>query len=86
VAAAVEGLSDTTPQFTVKVLDLSQLTNEQIEDRATTATAKLVLWLLRDSRKGIRLLSNLRYWASAVREALRRGVHCPSASLRLPSH
>ena len=57
--ATIDGLAHLVPDFSYLVEDLSHLSNEELWDRVVDAFAKVVLWLLRDTRDPERFLRNL---------------------------
>jgi hypothetical protein len=67
---SIAGLAKHVPHLTLLVEDLAHLSNEQLQRRALAAFPKLALWLLRDARDPIELLTNLTHWIHVFREAL----------------
>ncbi|HWB74069.1 MAG TPA: Rpn family recombination-promoting nuclease/putative transposase [Nannocystaceae bacterium] len=61
----VVGLPELVPSFRIIVDDISAATDAQLRARALAAFPKLVLWLLRESRRRGKLLRGLPQWADA---------------------
>lgn len=68
--ASFEGVSQLVPSFTMLVVDLAHLTNEDLKARELSAFPKLTLWALRDARDAHELLNNIQYWAKEFGELL----------------
>jgi predicted transposase/invertase (TIGR01784 family) len=68
---SLPGLADLVPRFDLVVLDLSTLSNDEIEALSLAAFPKLVLWALRDARRKDRLSRDFERWRGAFIEAMR---------------
>jgi len=69
--ATIPGLAELVPSFSMRVLDLNALSNDEIAALSMAAFPKLVLWALRDARRKNRLLQNFEQWRGAFSEAMR---------------
>jgi hypothetical protein len=67
----IPGLLALVPRFSLVIVDLSELSNEDLKARSLAASQKLALWLLRDARDPVRLLQNFGTWASTLVEVQR---------------
>lgn len=81
---SIPELAPLIPCFSLSLLDLAHLSNEELKARALDAFPKLALWLLRDARDATRLFANLGFWASTFRQALATpsGIEAVSLLLR----
>jgi predicted transposase/invertase (TIGR01784 family) len=82
--ASFEGVSQLVPEFTMLIVDLAHLTNEELKARALAVFPKLALWALRDARDAHKLLNNLEHWAKEFGEMLESpsGIEAMSRILR----
>lgn len=69
--ASIPGLAELVPNYSMVVLDLAHLSNEELKSRALDAFPELALWALRDIREFDELLRNLDHFASTFQAALR---------------
>ena len=69
--ATTSGLAELVPSFSMLVLDLNTLSNEELAALSLAAFPKLVLWALRDARRKKTLLQNFDRWRGAFMEARR---------------
>lgn len=58
----IPGLGEFLPSFSVRVVDLFKLNNDDLMGASLPPVPKLALWLLRDARNRDRLLANLPHW------------------------
>jgi hypothetical protein len=80
---AIPGMSRLVPHCAMLVEDLADLTDDELAARALAAFPRVALWLLRDARDPVRLLTNLTAWSAAIAEAARAptGLHALTALL-----
>jgi predicted transposase YdaD len=69
--ASIPGIADLVPQFTLALVDLSRVSNEELVAWALDAFPKAVLFALRDVRDPEKLLRGLEHWGALVAEASR---------------
>ena len=67
---ALPGLAALLPRFSLLVEDLTDLSDADLQARSLAAFQKLALWLLRDARDPVRLLSSFGTWRSTMIELL----------------
>ncbi|HEX3764678.1 MAG TPA: Rpn family recombination-promoting nuclease/putative transposase [Kofleriaceae bacterium] len=67
---AMPGLVALMPRFSLLIDDLAHLSDAELHARSLAAFQKLALWLLRDARDPVRLLSSFERWAAAMLELL----------------
>jgi predicted transposase YdaD len=70
-ALAIPGLAALVPQFSLIIEDLSHLSDDDLHARSLAAFQKVALWLLRDGRDSVRLLSSFSAWTDAMLQARR---------------
>jgi predicted transposase YdaD len=66
---AIPGVAPLVPRCEMIVEDLAHRSNDELKARALAAVPKVALWLLRDARDPVRLLSNFDVWRSAMIQA-----------------
>jgi flagellar biosynthesis/type III secretory pathway protein FliH len=66
---AIAGVAPLVPRCEMIVEDLARRSNDELKARALAAVPKVALWLLRDARDPVRLLSNFDVWRSAMIQA-----------------
>jgi flagellar biosynthesis/type III secretory pathway protein FliH len=69
--ASLPGVAALVPNYSLLLVDLAHLSNEDLKTRALAAFPTLALWALRDARNATQLLRNLDHWAATFRLALR---------------
>jgi len=69
--ASFPGAAALVPNYSLMLVDLAHLSNEDLKARALAAFPTLALWALRDARNATQLLRNLDHWVATFRLALR---------------
>lgn len=69
--ATIPGLAPLVPSFSLTLLDLAHVTNEQLKGSALDAFQQLAIWLLRDARNAAAFLDHLPSWKATFRQAYR---------------
>jgi predicted transposase YdaD len=66
---AIPGMAALVPQFSLIIEDLAHLSDDDLKARSLGAFQKVALWLLRDARDPVRLLSSFSAWTDAMLQA-----------------
>jgi len=68
---ALSGVAALVPRFSMIVVDVTQLSNDDLAARSLGAFQKLALWLLRDARDPVHPLGSFDFWIPSMLELSR---------------